>query len=89
MSFIHAREWLDDGDIVVVDCDHQCNVKAMDDSNLSSYRSGRRFHYYGGFYQRLPARISVPQSGNWNTVIDLGGRQANIRYNIGYMKRAA
>jgi hypothetical protein len=89
MSFIHAEEFLSDGDVVVVDCDHQCNVLVMDDSNFRSYRSGQRYHYHGGFYQRLPARIQVPHSGNWHTVIDLGGRQARIRYNIGYMKHAA
>jgi hypothetical protein len=89
MDFIHAREWLDTGDIVIVSCDHQCNVRVMDDSNFSSYRSGGQHRYYGGHYKRLPARIAVPHSGNWNTVIDLGGGRASIRYNIQYIKRAA
>lgn len=89
MKHIHAREYLDSGDIVVVDCDHQCNVLVMDDSNYRSYRSGQRYEYFGGFYKMLPARISVPQSDHWNTVIHLGGRNASIRYNIGYLKRAA
>jgi hypothetical protein len=88
-DFIHAREYLDGGDVVVVNCDYQCNVLVMDDSNFSSYRSGRQFTYYGGHYTRLPARIGVPHSAHWNTVIDLGGGRANIRYNIGYIKRAA
>ena len=88
-NFIHAREWLDDGDVVIVNCDHQCNVLVMDDSDFSSYRSGRQYRYYGGFFRMLPARVTVPHSGNWNTVIDLGGGRANIRYNISYLKRAA
>ena len=89
MSHIHAREYLDDGDTVVVNCDHQCNVLVMDDSNYHSYRRGQRYKYYGGFYRMLPARISVPHSDHWNTVIDLGGGRATIQYNIGYLKRAA
>ena len=88
-NFIHGREYLEEGDVVIVNCDYQCNVLVMDDSNFSSYRSGRGFSHYGGFYQRLPARIRVPHSGHWNTVIDLGGGSANIRYNIGYLKGAA
>ena len=88
-DFIHAREYLEDGDVVIVDCDHQCNVMVMDDSNFSSYRSGRQFTYHGGHYKMLPARIAVPHSGNWNTVIDLGGGRANIRYNIRYLRSAA
>jgi Domain of unknown function (DUF1883) len=86
-NFIHSREYLHKSDVVVVDCDHQCNVRVMDDSNFSSYRSGGRHHYNGGFYKMLPARIAVPSDGYWNTTIDLGGGHANIRYNIRYMKR--
>src|ERR1700719_4119898 len=37
-DFIHAREYLHQGDVVIVDCDHQCNVRLMDDSDFSSYR---------------------------------------------------
>ena len=88
-NFIHAREFLDDGDVVIVNCDHQCNVLVMSDSDFSNYKRGGQFHYHGGFYKMLPARIAVPHSGHWNTVIDLGGGRANIRYNIGYLKGAA
>jgi hypothetical protein len=86
-DFIHAREYLNDGDIVVVNCDTQCNVLVMDDYNFDSYRRGGQATYYGGFYQRLPARISVPSTGYWNVVLDLGGGQANIRYGFSYIKR--
>ncbi len=86
-DFIHAREYLHEGDVVVVERDHQCNVLVMDDSDFQSYRRGGGHHYYGGFYERLPVRIAVPNDGYWNTTIDLGGGRANIRYNIGYIKR--
>jgi hypothetical protein len=88
-DFIHSREYLHAGDVVVVECNHQCNVRVMDDSNFSSFRSGRGHHAHGGFYKMLPARIAVPSDGYWNTTIDLGGGRANIRYNIGYIKREA
>jgi hypothetical protein len=88
-DFIHSRDHLDDGDVVVVQCDHQCNVLVMDDTNFSSYRQRRPYRHHGGFYRNLPAEISVPHSGNWNVVIDLGGGRANIRYNISYLKSGA
>jgi hypothetical protein len=88
-NFIHAREYLHQGDIVVVQCSHQCNVRIMDDSNFRSYQSGGRHTYYGGFFKMLPARITVPHDGEWNTTIDLGGGVADIRYNISYLKRQA
>ncbi|MCA1378882.1 MULTISPECIES: DUF1883 domain-containing protein [unclassified Bradyrhizobium] len=85
-DYIHAREYLSSGDVVVVECSHQCNVIVMDDSNYSLYRTGRQYRYYGGHFTHFPARVSVPGDGHWNTVIDLGGGRANIRYNIGYIK---
>lgn len=87
MDFIHGREYLDEGDIVVVNCSHQCNVLVMDDANFSSYRTGGRFEYRGGHYKRFPARIPVPYSGFWNATLDLGGGSANIKYGISYVKK--
>jgi hypothetical protein len=87
-DFIHAREHLHEGDVVVVDCDHQCNVRLMDDSDFASFRRGGRHRYYGGFYERLPARIRVPSTGFWNTTLDLGGGSATMRYSINYLKRS-
>ncbi len=85
-DFIHAREYLDSGDVVRLDCDTQCNFMIMTDTNFSAYRSGGRFNYHGGHYKRFPAAIDVPSSGHWNVVIDLGGGRANIRYNVSYLK---
>ncbi|GAN91771.1 hypothetical protein Gbfr_091_002 [Gluconobacter frateurii M-2] len=86
MQHIHAREWLNPSDMVRVDCDHQCNILVMDDYNYSLYQRRQAFRYLGGFFKRLPATLQVPNSGHWNTVIDLAGGQANIRYNIQYLK---
>jgi len=85
MQHIHARDWLGTGAKVKVDCDHQCNVLVMDDHNYSRYRRGDSYRYFGGFFKRLPALIGIPSSGHWNTVIDLGGCSANIRYAINYL----
>jgi hypothetical protein len=89
MQFIHSREYLHEGDIVVVHCSHQCNVRVMDDSNFRSFQSGGQHKYYGGFYRQLPARIAVPHDGEWNVTLDLGGGNANFRYSIDYLKRRA
>lgn len=84
MDFIHAREYLNSGDVVVVNSDTQCNVMLTDDLNFSTYKRGGRFTYYGGFFERFPVRIAAPHAGNWNITIDVGeGYRANIRYNIG------
>ncbi len=87
MDFIHSRENLNHGDIVVVKCSHQCNIMLLDDSNFSNYQSGGQFHYHGGFFKMFPAKIAVPSSGWWNIVIDLAGGTANIQYSINVLKR--
>jgi len=55
------------------------NVKLMDSSNFSSYKSGRKHSYYGGYVTRSPHKISVPRSGRWYVTIDLGGYSGTIR----------
>jgi len=82
MEFIHAREYLQGGQSVRVDCDTQCNVMLTDDSNFNSYRTGQRFTCYGGHAQRFPVILTAPHSGHWNVTIDLAGASANIRYSI-------
>lgn len=71
MSHIRGREYLNGGDAFVVNCTHQSNVLVMDDVNYRAYQSGRSAKYYGGFYRRLPAHISVPHSGAWNVVLEV------------------
>lgn len=87
MNFIHAKEYLNAGDVVQVDCSHQCNVMLTTDSNFQNYRRGNQFSYYGGHYKRFPVRIKAPSNGHWNVTIDLGGRSANIQYSINVIKR--
>lgn len=82
MNFIHAREFLNIDQYVRVDCDTQCNIQLMDDTNYAAYKAGRTYHYSGGFFKEFPALLSPPCTGNWNIVIDLGGGSATIKYSI-------
>jgi Domain of unknown function (DUF1883) len=88
-TFIHEREKLNRGDVVVVDCDHQCNIRLTDDPNFDVLNTGQPHRYYGGFYRILPARIVVPKSGYWNVVVDLGGTRDNANYKIHYERTEA
>ncbi|EPJ3801844.1 DUF1883 domain-containing protein [Morganella morganii] len=83
MSFIHAREHANQGDIVSVQCNHQTNVLVMDDTQFNNYKNWCRTNYYGGFYERFPANVPVPSTGYWNVVLALpAGHRTNIRYSI-------
>jgi hypothetical protein len=52
-DFIHAREYLNEGDVVIVECSHQCNIILLDDSNFQNYRSGHSFKHFGGALHAL------------------------------------
>jgi Domain of unknown function (DUF1883) len=71
LEHIRGREHLNSGQSVRVDCDTQCNIMVMDDTNYNRYRSGRDLNYYGCFYEWFPATITPPHAGYWNVVIDL------------------
>ena len=58
------------------------NVRLMDSSNYSSYRSGRRHRYYGGLVKRSPIVLIVPSSGHWYITIDLAGLAGSVRTSI-------
>ena len=58
------------------------NVRLMDSSNYSSYRSGRRHRYYGGLAKRSPIVLTVPSSGHWYITIDLAGLAGSVRSSI-------
>jgi hypothetical protein len=88
MQFLHWRKFLNEGDVVVVECSHRCNIRLMGDHDFESYRRGGAHRYHGGFFERLPARIAVPGDGYWNVTLDLGGGSASIRHNIRFLRAA-
>jgi len=58
------------------------NVKLIDESNFSSYKSGGRHTYFGGHVTRSPYRVSVPRSGHWYVTIDLGGYAGRVSSSV-------
>ena len=76
MKFIHQREHLNEGDLVVIQCSQTCNIRLMNDANFRSFKNGGRHTYHGGAFDRFPAKISVPSSGFWNITIDTVTRRA-------------
>lgn len=58
------------------------NVRLMDSSNFSSYRSGRGHRYYGGLVKRSPWRVQIPHSGNWHITVDMAGLVGTVRSSI-------
>lgn len=74
---------LDRGETVEVTLNgNAANVKLMDTSNFRSYKNGGKYLYYGGYIKHSPYRISVPNYGNWNIVIDLGGYSGKISSSV-------
>lgn len=50
VDFLHSREYLSAGDVVVLKCDTQCNFRLTDDGNFHAFKRGGAHSYYGGFY---------------------------------------
>ncbi len=71
------------GEIVeVILSGNAANIRLMDNSNFSNYKSGRRHTYYGGYATKSPVRISVPRSGHWYVAIDLGGYSGTTKSSV-------
>lgn len=73
---------LDKGQIVEVQLTAAANVRLMDSSNYNSYKKGRRHRYYGGYVNRTPYKIVVPNSTHWYVTIDLGGYAGSVKHSV-------
>jgi len=58
------------------------NVRLMDGSNFSSYRSNRSHRYVGGLAERSPVRLQVPHSGSWHVAVDMQGLRGSVRSGV-------
>lgn len=58
------------------------NVRLMDSSNFQNYKNGRRHTFYGGLVKRSPARLQIPNSGNWHVTVDLQGLGGSVRSSL-------
>lgn len=76
MKFVHQREYLKEGDTVVIQCSTTCNIRLMNDANFRSFKNGGRHTYHGGAFEDFPARIKVPSTGYWNITLDTVTRRA-------------
>lgn len=96
MKFIHQREHLNEGDIVVIECSSPCNIRLMTDASFRSFKNAGRHVYHGGAFEKFPARIVAPSSGFWNITLDTVTRRAisvtrkpNLKYTIKILRRSS
>lgn len=96
MKFIHQREHLNEGDIVIIESSSPCNIRLMTDANFRSFKNDDRHTYHGGAFDKFPARIVVPSSGFWNITLDTVTRRAisvtrkpNLKHSIKIVRRSS
>jgi hypothetical protein len=89
MNFLHTDFNGGPENVVVVTLDGQANVMLLDDLAFSSYRSGGRFTYHGGWAAKSPVQMRPPSIGHWHVVVDLGGRAGQVRAGIRIVGTAA
>ena len=84
MQFTHYNlGHVERGSVVVVTLSGSAaNVRLMDGSNFSSYRSGRQHRYVGGLAKRSPVRLQVPHSGTWHVTVDMQGLRGSVRSGV-------
>lgn len=55
------------------------NVQLMDSSARGSYKRRGRYQYIGGHVTRSPVDLTIPRSGHWYVLVDLGGLPGRVR----------
>lgn len=82
MNYLHYDLHLQRGENVEVTLDKQANVRLLDDTNYSNYQRGGQHKYYGGRAIKSPVCLSVPHSGHWHLVVDLGGCAGTVKASV-------
>lgn len=83
MQFIHTDlGYRQRGEIVEITLSSGANVRLMDSSNFSNYRSGRQHRYYGGLAKQSPIRLTIPNSGHWHVAVDMQGLRGSTRASV-------
>jgi hypothetical protein len=70
------------GEVIEITLTSGANVRLMDSSNFSSYKSGRAHHYHGGLAKQSPLRLAIPSSGHWHVAIDMQGLRGSTRASV-------
>lgn len=71
------------GEIVQVTLSgNAANVRLMNSSDFSSYKSGRRHRYHGGLATRSPVNLQIPSGGHWHVTVDMAGLRGSVRTGI-------
>jgi hypothetical protein len=70
------------GSTVRVALANRANVRLMTSSEYSKFKRGQRHRYCSGHATRSPVSITVPSTGHWILVLDLGGLRGTIRYSV-------
>jgi Domain of unknown function (DUF1883) len=70
------------GEVVEVTLTSGANVRLMNSSNFSSYKSGGAYRGYGGLGKRSPLRLAIPDSDQWHVVVDMQGLRGSTRASV-------
>jgi len=58
------------------------NVRLLDSSNYSNYKSGRSHRYAGGLVTKSPVVLGVPSSGHYYVTVDMQGLSGNTNASV-------
>lgn len=58
------------------------NVRLMDSTNYSNYKSGRSHRYTGGLVTKSPVVLAVQSSGHWYLTVDMQGLRGSTNATV-------
>jgi hypothetical protein len=58
------------------------NVRVMDSTNFSNFKSGRQHRCLGGLVKQSPYRVQIPSSGRWHVTVDMNGLRGTVRSSV-------
>ncbi len=89
MHYLHYQVEVGKFDLVQVKLNMQAFLRLMGDEDYEKYRFGDEYHFHGGMATVSPANIQAPHKGSWHLVIDLGGKEGDLKATVNILKDKA
>ena len=89
MHYLHYQLDLGKYDIVQVTLSMQAFLRMMTEKNYEHYRFGDEYKFHGGVATTSPANLQPPSAGHWHLVIDLGGKEGDLKATVNILKDRA
>lgn len=72
MRYLYKQYRLKKGQTIKVYFNKATKIRLLDSREFNNFKKDKNYKYYGGFFEKSPAELKVPNDGTWTLIIEKG-----------------